>query len=155
MRHITAVSGITYRNIIFSYFLSAFVFFFLEKHLVCLLLFLLCFCYFCWSTKFSNSCWNNGGDYACRKIFHLSSFSLRSVTLAGAGMLLFNPLLIHYDLGFQLSFCISYRNNISFQYLRENYILYHLILKRKILFIYKVCCLFMRKRENKYVIWFV
>jgi competence protein ComEC len=59
---------------------------------------------FSWLSAFSSKGGNNDFSLFIAEIFDRKSFNLRTLILAASILLLFNPLLLKYDLGFQLSF---------------------------------------------------
>ncbi len=149
VRHITAVSGM--HIVILSSVIFSLLLYFFSWRASCLftVIFVIVFVIFVGAPSSAIRAGIMGVIMLAGRFFHLSSFSLRSVTLAGAGMLLFNPLLIHYDLGFQLSFLSVIGIIFLFPvFKRKLYSVPFDFKKGRFLFIYKKFVLFMRKREQ-------
>jgi len=104
-RHITAISGMHVVIIsgAFFYFLS---FFKIKKKNSALLsiLFIFLFVVFVGAPASAVRAGIMGSAFLLSYVFFREPFPLRLIFFAGAVMLFFNPLLLHNDLGFQLSF---------------------------------------------------
>ncbi len=104
-RHITAISGmhIVIISTALFYFLS---FLKIKKNHAALLsiLFIILFVLFVGAPSSAVRAGIMGSFLLFSKIFYRETSPYRMVAFAGAGMLVFNPLLLHFDLGFQLSF---------------------------------------------------
>ena len=104
LRHLTAVSGL-HIVLVSSILMSFFCFFLKRPKAACLsLLFILFFIVLTGFQVSSIRALIVGSLFLVAPVFGRKSLSLRSIVFAGLIMLLINPFLLFYDIGFQLSF---------------------------------------------------
>ncbi len=104
-RHITAISGM-HIVIISAMLFYLFLFFNLKKRWAALfsLFFIFLFIFFVGVPASALRAGIMGGALLLSNVFYRKTDTFRLLSMAAAVMLVFNPLLLHYDLGFQLSF---------------------------------------------------
>jgi competence protein ComEC len=104
-RHITAISGM--HIVIISAILFYLLIFFKTKRrwaAIISLFLIITFIFFVGAPVSAIRAGIMGGVVLLSYVFYRKTDSLRLLIFAATGMLIFNPLLLHYDLGFQLSF---------------------------------------------------
>lgn len=104
-RHITAISGM--HIVIISAILFYFLIFFKIKRgwaAIISLLLIIIFIFFVGAPISAVRAGIMGGVVLLSYVFYRKTDSLRLLVFAATGILISNPLLLHYDLGFQLSF---------------------------------------------------
>jgi len=104
-RHITAISGM-HIVIISGILFYLFQILRIQRRwsAILSLVFIICFVFFVGAPASAVRAGIMGGALLLAGVVYREKESFRLVAFAGAAMLLFNPLLLHFDLGFQLSF---------------------------------------------------
>jgi competence protein ComEC len=105
VRHITAISGM-HIVIISALLFQLFLLLKIRRRWAAIfsLFFIILFVFFVGAPVSAVRAGIMGGIVLLSHIFYKKTDSFRLLIFAATGMLLFNPLLLHYDLGFQLSF---------------------------------------------------